>query len=69
MLIHPLAERMRDLGLTVMADALLETQTSAGSDDLSREDWLGLLLDREATHRDNHVSAAGCSRPDCARMP
>jgi DNA replication protein DnaC len=53
MLIHPLAERMRDLGLTAMANALLETQTSTGSDDLSREDWLGLLLDREATHRDN----------------
>ena len=53
MLIHPLAERMRDLGLIAMADAFLEMQTTTAADDLSREDWLGLLLDREATSREN----------------
>jgi len=51
MLIHPLAERLRDIGLTAMADAFLEMQ--ATSDDLSREDWLGLMLEREATSREN----------------
>jgi len=53
MLIHPLAERLRALGLAAMADAFLEMQTSSAAADLAREDWLGLLLDREVTTRDN----------------
>ena len=53
MLIHPMADRMRGLGLAAMADAFLEMQSTAVADDLSREDWLGLLLDREATSREN----------------
>jgi DNA replication protein DnaC len=53
MLIHPLAERLRGLGLAAMADALIEMQGSANATDLTREDWLGLLLDREVTARDN----------------
>jgi DNA replication protein DnaC len=53
MLIHPLAERLRSLGLAAMADTFLEMQTAATADDLSREEWLGLLLDREATSREN----------------
>ena len=53
MLLHPLAERLRGLGMTAMADAFLEMQTSSAATDLSREDWLGLLIDREATSRDN----------------
>jgi DNA replication protein DnaC len=53
MLIHPLAERLRGLGLAAMADAFLEMRTTSAAADLSREDWLGLLLDREATSREN----------------
>ena len=53
MLIHPLAERLRGLGLAAMADALIEMQGSSNTADLTREDWLGLLLDREVTTRDN----------------
>jgi DNA replication protein DnaC len=53
MLIHPLAERLRHLGMAAMADAFLELQTASAATDLTREDWLGLLLDREATARDN----------------
>jgi DNA replication protein DnaC len=53
MLIHPMAERLRGLGLTAMADAFVEMQNNSTADDLSREDWLGLLLDREATSREN----------------
>ena len=53
MLIHPLAERLRGLGMAAMADAFLETQGHANAAELSREDWLGLLLEREATARDN----------------
>jgi len=53
MLIHPMAERLRDLGLSAMADAFLDLRNQSAADDLSREDWLGLLIDREATTRDN----------------
>ncbi len=53
MLIHPTAERLRDLGLAAMAEAFTELQNTADAADLSREDWLGLLVDREATSRDN----------------
>ena len=53
MLIHPTAERLRDLGLAAMAEAFTELQNTPEAADLSREDWLGLLVDREATSRDN----------------
>jgi DNA replication protein DnaC len=53
MLIHPLVDRLRGLGLTAMAAAFIEMQHSATADDLSREDWLGLLIDREVTAREN----------------
>ncbi len=53
MLTHPMVERLRGLGLTAMADAFTEMQHDSAADDLSREDWLGLLIDREATAREN----------------
>src|SRR3954454_2004898 len=53
MLIHPLAERLRALGMTAMADTFLQMQLDPAAADLPREDWLGLLLDREVTARDN----------------
>jgi hypothetical protein len=53
MLTHPLAERLRGLGMAAMADAFPEMQSNSTAADLSREDWLGLLLDREVTARDN----------------
>jgi len=53
MLMHPLAERLRGLGMAAMADAFLEMQTTSAAADLTREDWLGLLLDREVAARDN----------------
>jgi hypothetical protein len=53
MLIHPMVERLRELGLSAMADAFTELRNQSAADDLSREDWLGLLIDREVTARDN----------------
>jgi DNA replication protein DnaC len=53
MLIHPLAERLRAVGMAAMADAFLEMQSHSAATDLTREDWLGLLLDREVTARDS----------------
>jgi DNA replication protein DnaC len=53
MLVHPTVERLRALGLTAMADAFVELQNAPDASALSREDWLGLLVDREATSREN----------------
>jgi DNA replication protein DnaC len=53
MLIHPTTERLRALGLSAMADALIEMQGNPEATDLPHADWLGLLVDREATSRDN----------------
>jgi len=53
LLIHPTVERLRALGLTAMADAFIEMQNAPDAGELSREDWLGLLVDREATSREN----------------
>src|ERR1700739_4343979 len=53
MLVHPTVERLRALGLTAMADAFLELQNAPDAGELSREDWLGLLVDREAPSREN----------------
>src|SRR6185437_3118595 len=52
-LIHPTVERLRALGLTAMADGFIELQNAPDAGELSREDWLGLLVDREATSREN----------------
>jgi DNA replication protein DnaC len=53
MLIHPMVERVRGLGLTAMADAFIDLRNQSAADNLSREDWLGLQIDREVTVRDN----------------
>ena len=53
MLIHPLAERLRAVGMAAMADAFLEMQSNSDAASLAREDWLGLVLDREVTARDS----------------
>ena len=53
MLIHPTVERLRALGLAAMADAFIEMQNAPDAAELTREDWLGLLIDREATSREN----------------
>ena len=53
MLIHPTVERLHALGLSAMADALLELQNSPEAAELPHADWLGVLIDREATARDN----------------
>ena len=71
MLIHPLAERLRGLGMAAMADAFLEMQSNSAAAELSREDWLGLLIDREATARDNKRLGRRLSlaRPDPTSAP
>lgn len=53
MLTHPTIERLRALGLAAMADAFVELQNMPEAADLPREDWLGFLVDREATSRED----------------
>jgi DNA replication protein DnaC len=53
MLIHPTVERLRALGLAAMADALIELQNNPQAAEMPHADWLGLLIDREVTFRDN----------------
>jgi len=53
MLIYPTVERLRSVGLHAMADALVELQDNPQAAELLHPDWLGLLVDREITYRDN----------------
>jgi hypothetical protein len=52
MLTHPTVEQLHQLGLTGMARAFAELEANPTSTALSHAEWLGLLLDREITERD-----------------
>src|SRR4029453_3478621 len=66
MLIHPTVERLRALGLSAMADALVAMESNPDAAELPHADWLGLLIDREATARDNRRLAR---RLQVAKLP
>ena len=51
MLTHPTLDQMHQLGLAGMARAFAELEANPQSAELSHAEWLGLLLDREATER------------------
>lgn len=51
MLNHPTLEQMQALGLTGMAAAWHDIAAQDKSGDLAREEWLGLMLDREIAVR------------------
>jgi DNA replication protein DnaC len=50
-LTHPMLDQLAQLGLTGMAQAFAELETSGEGATLTHADWLGLLVDREMTHR------------------
>jgi DNA replication protein DnaC len=52
-LLHPVIEKLKKLNLHTMATALKEQQTQSITGQLSFEERLGLLVDMEATARDN----------------
>src|SRR5215208_1416934 len=52
MLTHPTVEQLHPLGLAGMARAFAELEANPTSAALSHAEWLGLLLDREITERD-----------------
>ena len=53
MLNHPTIDRLRDLGLVGMIHALEEQQRQPDSTQLTFEDRLAMLVDREVLERDN----------------
>lgn len=57
MLTHPTMEKLNTLKLTGMVKALTEQQQMAEVDSLGFEERLGLLVDREATERENRKLA------------
>lgn len=53
MLTHPTTERLRGLGLAAMARALEEQRRQPDLDGLGFEERLALLVDHEATDRED----------------
>jgi len=51
MLNHPTLDQLNQLGLIGMAKAFAEIQAAGQSQAMTHAEWLGLLLDREITHR------------------
>lgn len=58
MLTHPTLDQLRELGLEGMLRACNELQASDHGSELSHLEWLGLLLDRETSHRRDRRLAA-----------
>ncbi len=52
MLNHPTLDQLKTLRLDGMAEAFAEMQTQDGTAGLTHAEWLGLLIDREATSRE-----------------
>jgi DNA replication protein DnaC len=57
-LTHPILDQLSQLGLSGMAQAFAELETSDETAALTHSDWLGLLVDRELTHRRDKRLAA-----------
>jgi DNA replication protein DnaC len=58
LLTHPTLDQLNQLGLPGMAQAFAELEAGGDTATLSHTDWLGLLLDREVTHRRDKRLAA-----------
>jgi len=57
-LTHPILDQLAQLGLTGMVQAFAELEASGEGATLTHADWLGLLVDREMTHRHDKRLAA-----------
>ena len=51
MLTRPMLDQLAKLGLSGIAQAFAELEASGEGATLTHADWLGLLVDREMTHR------------------
>jgi DNA replication protein DnaC len=57
-LTHPMLDQLTQLGLSGMTQAFAELEASGEGASLTHADWLGLLVDREVTHRRDKRLAA-----------
>jgi DNA replication protein DnaC len=57
-LTHPMLDQLAQLGLSGMAQTFAELEASGEGATLTHADWLGLLVDREVTHRRDKRLAA-----------
>src|SRR5260370_11568137 len=62
-LTHPMLDQLGQLGLSGMAQAFAELEASHETAALTHADWLGLLVDRELTHRRDKRLAAPLPYP------
>ena len=69
MLTHPMLDQLAQLGLTGMAQAFVELEASGEGATLTHADWLGLLVDREMTHRRDKRLAARLRYARLRHMP
>ncbi len=53
MLKHPTLDQLNQLGLTGMAHAFADLESKGDAASLSHGEWLALLLDHEATWRND----------------
>src|SRR6266852_1296605 len=67
LLTHPMLDQLAKLGLSGMAQAFAELEASGEGTTLTHADWLGLLVDREMTHRRD--KAPGCKAALCPVAP
>ena len=72
MLTHPTLEQMQALGLAGMAAAYRQMAEQSTAENLNRDEWLGLMLDREtATRADkrltNRLATSRLRFPDAYR--
>ena len=58
MLTHPMLDQLTQLGLAGMVQAFAKLEASGDGATLTHVDWLGLLIDRELTHRRDKRLAA-----------
>src|SRR4051812_20716971 len=58
LLTHPMLDQLGQLGLSGMAQAFAQLEASDETAALTHADWLGLLIDRELTHRRDKRLAA-----------
>ena len=66
MLKHPTLDQLNALGLHGMAKAFVEIAANGQADGLGHHEWLGLLLDREASWRQDKRFAARLRVENCA---
>jgi hypothetical protein len=55
---HPILDQLHQLGLAGMAQAFAEIEADSEAAPLTHAEWLGLLLDREVSHRRDRRLAA-----------